>query len=106
MNIFNFTYFNFQPSYSLGERILRTSVFQIGVANGTVEWMLMWLYSAITQRSLFPERFDEERAQRGLKSFINLGGEVEFIEPKDGRAKIQVMHLRSADLEEKLHEFG
>jgi hypothetical protein len=106
MTIFNFPNFYSHSSYSIGERVLRTTVFQIGVAKGVIERILMWFYFAFVQRTCFPEAFNLERAEKSLNSLINLGGQIEFIEPKDRKAKIQVMHLQSADLEAKLHALG
>ncbi len=96
----------FSIPYSLGERILRTSVFQIGVEKGIFERTLMWIYGVFSQKTFFPKGFDNQRAEQGLHSFIQLGAKIEFITPKDDMAKIHMMHLRSSDLEQRVLSFG
>src|ERR1700722_10360468 len=92
--------------YSFGERTLRTVVFQMGVSKGLFEKCLMSIYNICSQKTCFPKGFDLYRAEQGLKSFITLGAEVEFVFPKDGKATIQTMTLRSVDLERKLNQLG
>lgn len=95
-----------QPHYSFGERLLRCAVFQIGVAKGLIERILMWVCSAIAQCTLFPMLFENKRAEEGLRSYQNLGAEVEFLKPKDGMASIHTMLLRSDVLEQKIESFS
>ena len=99
-------FFNTHP-YSFCERILRTAVFQQGAENdGVVEKTLLWLYKAFSAFTCSPDVFDNKRAERKLELFSELGAEIEFIFPIDGKAKIQTMHLRSDVLEKKIQTHG
>ena len=94
------------PSYSLGERLLRTTVFQIGVTASCFERSLVWIYKVFSKLSLFQSVLDSQRAERTVQSYKNLGASIEFVTPRDGKAKIHTMHLKAADLENKLKAFG
>lgn len=93
--------------YSFCERILRIAVFQMGVINaGRLESVIFRIFNMFTQKTCFPVLYEPKRAEKGLQSLINLGGQVQYVTPKDGLAKIQMMTLRSDVLEEKLKQFG
>ncbi len=94
------------PSYSLGERILRTAVFQIGVGAGYIERSLMWVYKVFSKMSPFQTVLDTQKAEGALHSYRNLGGQIEFVVPQDGKAKIQILCIKAADLEQKLKRLG
>lgn len=93
--------------YSIGERIVRTNVFQIGVQKaGRVERALMWLYNSCIQKTCSPALFDEERAKRSLESLKRIGGEEAFLTPDDRKAQIHTMQFRAEVLEKKLKTWG
>lgn len=92
--------------YSVGERIFRTTVFQISVAKGSIEHAVLWIYNAILQRSLHPLVFDEQRCERTRETWKYLGAEFYHVTPRDELASIQVMHVKSADIEKKIEALG
>lgn len=93
-----------QP-YSLCERILRTAVFQIGVFGGFLERFLIRIYK-IFSACAFRSFFNPKQAENALTALVTLGAIVSFVAPKDGKARLQMMSMRSDVLEQKLKAFG
>jgi hypothetical protein len=95
---------NIQP-YSIPERIFRTAVFRFAVKDaGLVEKFLTNFYKSCSQCKLFPETFDEARAERSLNIFKSLGAEEDFIDSKG--AMIHMITLQSTHFETILENFG
>lgn len=103
MRILSFFYSN---PYSICERILRTCVFQIGVAHSRFERTLIWIYQAYFSSTCFPRAFDSKETKQNLEVFAELGADITFVYPRDGQAKIHMMHFCSKDLEEKIQAYG
>ena len=97
----------FCNSYSCGERILRTAVFQSGVSNdGLLEVFLIKIYKIFAQMTCCPRDYDSQRAERGLQTLRRLGANEKYIYPADGKAKIHMMTMSSSKLEAKIEHHG
>lgn len=82
-------------------------VFRLGVySKGLLERAVTYLYLSCSRGTLFPEMFDEQRAERSLNLFKAIGGQEAFVTPRDGKASIHMMTLKAQDLERKLEVFG
>jgi len=92
--------------YSIGERIFRSAVFQVGANKGLLERIIMWIYNFFSKLECSSKVIDEKRAEKGLNSLKNLGAKAEFITPKDGKAEIQMLRLNSDQLEKRIQQFG
>lgn len=92
--------------YSFCEKIVRTCVLQMGVYNGFIERLLTRIYEIFNQRTCFPKLFNARQAERALDALKRLGAEVQFVTPKDGRARLQMITMLPEALEKKLHEVG
>lgn len=98
---------NSSTTYTIGERLFRTTVFQSAVYNyGKLERFIIWLFNVLSQLTCWPKTFDAERGERGLKAFKSFGADVKFVVPKDGQAKIQMMYLSSEVFERKIQSLG
>src|SRR5271170_4149552 len=93
-----------QHNYSIGERVLRLAVFQVGALQGLFERVLMSVYERCANRTCFPEGFNVQRAELGLESFKTLGAAIELLDAQYG--KIHTMTLSSEKLEKKLNALG
>ncbi|MCE5318125.1 MAG: hypothetical protein LLG04_12300 [Parachlamydia sp.] len=92
--------------YSFCEKILRTCVLQMGVYKGRLERLLTRIYEIFNQRTCYPQLFDPRQAERALAALKNLGAEVQFVTPKDGRARLQMLVMRPEALENRLQQVG
>lgn len=92
--------------YSFCEKIVRTCVLQMGVYKGFVERLLTRIYEMFNQRTCFPKLFQAKQAEKALAALVNLGAEVQFVTPKDGRACLQMITMRPEALENKLNRAG
>ncbi|QLH35353.1 MAG: hypothetical protein HWD61_03670 [Parachlamydiaceae bacterium] len=63
-------------------------------------------FTIFTKFKCTAKMVDEERAEKSLKSYEVLGAQLEFVTPKDGQAKIQMLHLRAEELENKIKALG
>lgn len=97
---------NAAVSYNLGERLLRTTVFQVGSLNGRFEKFLVMIYKLFSQFSCSLNPLDEARANRTVDVLTRLGARLSFVTPRDTKASVQMMHFKAADLHEKLKQVG
>lgn len=93
-------------SYTFGERIFRTAVFQIGVAHNCLEKFLINLISMCLQKTCRPNVLDPRRAEKGLALWKRLGSTEFTAIPQDGQAKIQGVFWRAETLENILKSHG
>src|ERR1700733_10795967 len=90
------------PSFSFGERVLRSIYYEMAVAQGYFESSLIQIYKCFAKWDCSPF-FDPAREVAGLKSLHEgLGASIETVIPHDGLASIQMMRLSSKDLEGKI----
>ena len=92
--------------YNCGERVLRTAVFQNGVAHRCLEKSLIHLVTGCQQKTSHPKVFDPSRAEQGLLSWKKLGATEFTLTPRDGKAKINGVFWRAERLEEILTKAG
>ncbi len=92
--------------YSYCERILRTAVFQNGVAHAPLEKFLIKLITGCQEKTSHPNVFDPSRTEQGLLSWKKLGATEFTLTPRDGKAKINGVFWRVEDLEKILIAAG
>lgn len=95
-----------KPLYSIGERIFRAAVFQVGANKGLLERIIMWIYNLFSKLTCSSQVIDEKRAAKGLQSLKNLGATVEMVTPQDGKANLQMLRLNSDQLKNRIQQFG
>lgn len=94
--------YNFSPC----ERLMRLAVFQIGSCKGLFERVMLCIYNFFTKIKCTAKMVDHERAERSLRSYQSFGTQLSFVTPRDGKAKIQMLHLRALDFEKKINALG
>lgn len=91
-------------------KILKIPVFRLSLGNDLISQIFISIhnfFSRICQgRSRSFSNFDPAIAQRSLDRFIALGATAQFVVPRDGKGRIQMMTFRAQNLEHKIQELG
>lgn len=95
--------------YGWVAKILKVPVFRLALGDDLVSRIVIWSYnffSRLCQSQSSFRGFDPAIAQRSVDRFVALGAKTQFVVPRDGNGKIQMMTFRARDLEQRIQAHG